>query len=87
MTARLTRATLPDGVTWADVFGMAVIAGIGFTVAMLIADLSFTGMPRITEQAKTAVLVASLGAALMGGLLLGIQGHRHRHGRAGGATS
>ena len=82
LTARFTRASLPDGVGWGDMLGMAVVAGIGFTVSMLISELAFPGRPDLTESAKTAVLVASAAAALLGGVLLWRQGRAHaRAGR------
>lgn len=89
LTTRFSRATLPDGVTWGDILGMAMIAGIGFTVAILIADLSFPGMAEVTEQAKTAVLMASLTAAVLGGIMLAFQGRRHQrhHERYGRPSS
>ncbi|MEL4358319.1 Na+/H+ antiporter NhaA [Luteococcus sp. H154] len=70
LTARFTSATLAPGVRWADVGGMAVLTGIGFTVSLLIADLAFPGDPQTAQSAKAAVLVASLLAAVVGGLLL-----------------
>ncbi len=53
--------------------GVAVLAGIGFTVSLLVADLSFVGAER--DAAKTAVLAGSLVAAIVGALMLG---HRDR---------
>ncbi len=70
---RLTRAELNPDLAWRDVAGVAVLAGIGFTVSLLVSDLAFTGAQR--EAAKAAVLGGSLVAALLGALLLG---HRDR---------
>jgi len=53
-----------------------VLGGIGFTVSLLIAELSFDG-PEL-ERAKAAVLGASLVASLIGGGLLALRGRRHR---------
>ena len=53
--------------------GVAVLAGIGFTVSLLVADLSFGGAE--LDAAKTAVLVGSLVSAVLGALMLG---HRDR---------
>ena len=39
--ARFTRAVLDEGLSWIDVFGVAILAGIGFTVSLLIGDLAF----------------------------------------------
>ncbi len=65
LTARLTRAELAPDLCWFDVFGVAVLGGVGFTVALLVAELAFTGHPELQDQAKTAVLVASLLAAVL----------------------
>jgi Na+:H+ antiporter, NhaA family len=69
----LTRAELSDELGWRDVVGVAVLAGIGFTVSLLVSDLSFVGPER--DAAKTAVLAGSLVSAVLGALLLG---HRDR---------
>ena len=73
LVTRLTRAELNEDLSWRDLVGVAVLAGVGFTVSLLVADLSFTGVVR--EQAKTAVLAGSLVSAVVGALLLG---HRDR---------
>jgi NhaA family Na+:H+ antiporter len=60
---------LPAEVTARMVFGVAALAGVGFTVALFIAELAFAS-PRDVESAKLAVLVASLLASLFGALIL-----------------
>ncbi|WP_031005195.1 Na+/H+ antiporter NhaA [Streptomyces sp. NRRL F-5727] len=69
LAARFTRARLNPELAWADVFGLAVLAGIGFTVALLLGELSFTD-PALTEHVKAAVLLASLTAAALAAVLL-----------------
>ncbi|MEL4503629.1 Na+/H+ antiporter NhaA [Luteococcus sp. H138] len=70
LTARFTSAELAPGIRWADVAGMAVLTGIGFTVSLLIADLAFPDDIAAAQSAKAAVLVASLLAGVVGGLML-----------------
>ncbi|TDO35800.1 NhaA family Na+:H+ antiporter [Kribbella sp. VKM Ac-2527] len=70
LTARFTRAELNSDLAWRDVGAVAVLAGIGFTVALLIAQLAFAGDTAQVERAKAAVLVASLLAALIAAVLL-----------------
>jgi Na+/H+ antiporter NhaA len=53
----------PLTVAWPPLFGAATVAGIGFTVALLIADLSFTGQS--LEEAKIGILGASIIASLL----------------------
>ncbi|CAL9660701.1 Na(+)_H(+) antiporter NhaA [Streptomyces sp. enrichment culture] len=66
---RFTRASLNPNLAWADVLGLAVLAGIGFTVALLVGELSFTD-PVHAEHVKAAVLLGSLTAALLASVLL-----------------
>jgi NhaA family Na+:H+ antiporter len=75
---RFTRAELNDDLSWRDVSGVAVLAGVGFTVALLVADLSCG--PGEAEAAKTAVLVGSVAAALLAALLLGRRSRAHAGG-------
>ncbi|MGC4936334.1 Na+/H+ antiporter NhaA [Kribbella sp. DT2] len=70
LTARFTRAELNADLSWRDVGAVSVLAGIGFTVALLIAQLAFAGDLAQIERAKAAVLVASLLAALIASALL-----------------
>jgi NhaA family Na+:H+ antiporter len=69
LAARFTRARLNPDLAWSDVFGLAVLAGIGFTVALLIGELAFPDPVR-AEHVKAAVLVASLVAAGLAAVLL-----------------
>ncbi|MET7715640.1 Na+/H+ antiporter NhaA [Streptomyces sp. NPDC005407] len=69
LTARFTRARLNPDLAWADVFALAVLAGIGFTVALLIGELAFPD-PADAEHIKAAVLIGSLIAAGLAALLV-----------------
>jgi NhaA family Na+:H+ antiporter len=69
LAARFTRARLNPDLAWADVFALAVLAGIGFTVALLIGELAFTD-PADVEHIKAAVLLGSLIAAALAALLI-----------------
>ena len=68
LVTRLTRADLNPALSWRDIAGLAVLAGVGFTVALLVAELSYPGAEG--EAAKTAVLVGSVVAALLASVLL-----------------
>ncbi|MFB4308240.1 Na+/H+ antiporter NhaA [Actinomadura sp. GTD37] len=63
LVTRLSRGRLNPPVGWAAVGGGGTIAGIGFTVALLIATLTFTG-PRL-EEAKIGILSAALCATVV----------------------
>jgi len=73
LVTRLTRAELSPALGWRDIVGVAVLAGVGFTVSLLVSDLAFTGVER--DVAKTAVLAGSVLSALLAVLMLG---HRDR---------
>ncbi|MFD2765000.1 Na+/H+ antiporter NhaA [Micromonospora eburnea] len=70
LLARFTRAELDEDITWADMFGLSLLAGIGFTVSLLIGELAFgPGSPE-NDGVKAAVLFGSLvSAALASGVL------------------
>ncbi|WP_216213616.1 Na+/H+ antiporter NhaA [Amycolatopsis aidingensis] len=68
LAVRTRLATLPRGVGWRDIAALAMLGGVGFTVSLLIADLSLTG--ETTELAKAAVLLASAIASLTAAALL-----------------
>ncbi len=62
--------SMPQGAAWKHVFGVGMIAGIGFTMSIFIALLSFTGQELLMAEAKFSVLVASLLSGICGSLLL-----------------
>lgn len=68
--ARFTRAELDDDLAWWDVVGLSLLAGIGFTVSLLVGELAFgAGSPR-DEHVKLAVLVGSLVSAVLATVVL-----------------
>ena len=68
--ARFTRAELDDDLAWWDVVGLSLLAGIGFTVSLLVGELAFgTGSPR-DEHVKIAVLTGSVLSALLATVVL-----------------
>ncbi|KRF29114.1 Na+/H+ antiporter NhaA [Phycicoccus sp. Soil802] len=68
--ARFTRAELDDDLAWWDVVGLSLLAGIGFTVSLLVGELAFgAGSPR-DEHVKLAVLVGSLASAVLATVVL-----------------
>jgi Na+:H+ antiporter, NhaA family len=69
LATRLRIARLPENVTWPDIVAVGAAAGIGFTVSIFITGLAFGGDP-LEDQAKLAILVASVLAAGIGAVLL-----------------
>jgi Na+/H+ antiporter NhaA len=70
LVTRLNRAQLPPPVGWAAIAGGGAIAGIGFTVSLLIATLAFDGAQ--LQQAKLGVLSAALCASTAAWIVFGI---------------
>ncbi|HET9629192.1 MAG TPA: Na+/H+ antiporter NhaA [Novosphingobium sp.] len=63
-------AVLPAGATWLQLWGMAALCGIGFTMSLFIAMLAFPAAPQLVEQAKLGILAGSAFSALLGYALL-----------------
>jgi NhaA family Na+:H+ antiporter len=78
LTARFTKASLSDELEWADVAAVAALAGIGFTVSLLIGELAFEGNPHLTDEIKAAVLIGSLIAAVLATALLKMRNAKYR---------
>ena len=74
LAIRLKIVSLPTGTTWKSFASVCVICGIGFTVSMFIADLSYAGLgadgEAMLSQAKLGVLIGSVISALLGCILL-----------------
>lgn len=78
LVTRLRRATLDPSLAWIDVFGLAVLGGIGFTVSLLVSELSFgQGTPH-DDIGKVAILTASVTAAVLASVILGLRNRHYR---------
>ena len=76
LVTKLSGAELAEGIGWLDLTGVACLAGVGFTVSLLISELAFAAAE--VDVAKTAVLVGSVLAAIFSGLLLHARDRAHR---------
>lgn len=65
LLTRFTSAKLNENLKWADLFGVGLLAGIGFTVSLLIAELSFTDGSGALAAGKIGILVGSLISATL----------------------
>lgn len=70
IATRLGLATLPRGVSWRHMLGAGLLGGIGFTMAIFIANLAYASNESHLEHAKLAILVASAISAVVGGIVL-----------------
>ncbi|MBV7669531.1 Na+/H+ antiporter NhaA [Streptomyces halstedii] len=78
LVTRFTKAELNKELAWADLFAVATLAGIGFTVSLLIGELAFAGDEDTVNEIKAAVLIGSLIAAVLSGVLLRLRVRRYR---------
>ncbi|MBC7794276.1 MAG: Na+/H+ antiporter NhaA [Clostridia bacterium] len=70
LAVKLGIARLPTGSSWRSLHGVCVLAGIGFTVALFIAELAFAGHPEALGLAKVGILLGSAFSGVAGyGLL------------------
>jgi len=77
LAVKLKISKLPGGVKWAQITGAGMLAGIGFTMSIFIALLSFTGATN-QVQAKFSILVASILAGTIGYLMLKVLGKKNK---------
>jgi Na+:H+ antiporter, NhaA family len=78
LVQRFTRARLDDGLGWSDVLGLALVAGLGFTVSLLIGELAFGAGSERDEHVKIGVLLGSLLSALLATVVLRMRNRRYR---------
>ena len=78
LVARFTRAELDDHLSWFDVLGLGLLAGIGFTVSLLIGELAFGLGSEQDDYVKVGVLTGSLLAALLATIVLRFRNRVYR---------
>jgi len=78
LVARFTHATLDENLGWLDVLGLSLLAGIGFTVSLLIGDLAYGAGSTADEHVKVGILVGSLLAALLAAVLMRARDRTYR---------
>jgi len=66
LSVKMKFADLPSNSKWKDMVGIALLGGVGFTMSLFIANLSFEAGTSILDQAKLGILVASGTAAVIG---------------------
>jgi NhaA family Na+:H+ antiporter len=78
LVSTFTRAELDDDLAWLDVLGLAMLAGVGFTVSLLIGELAYGVGNATDEHVKTGVLAGSVVSALGAAVILRARNRRHR---------
>lgn len=70
LSVKLKLATIPSDLKAIQIFGVSILAGLGFTMSIFIANLAFTQNPTYIDSAKVGILIGSLLAGLIGYLIL-----------------
>lgn len=70
LVTKFTRADLDDEIKWIDLVGVGLLAGIGFTVSLLVGELSFGLGSAFNDDAKVGILLASVLAAICAAMIL-----------------
>jgi len=78
LMSKFTKANLDDDLSWSDVLGVAMLAGVGFTVSLLIGELAFGSGSPADEHVKVGVLVGSLASAVLATVVLRRRNTIHR---------
>ena len=78
LTTRVRGIRLDPSLRWVDITGVGLLAGIGFTVSLLVTELSFTSTDPHHDHAKVAILLASVIAAAIASILLISRNRRYR---------
>ncbi len=76
IAVRAGLAPRPTDASWGQVFGVSLLAGIGFTMSLFIGELAFAGQRSLADGAKVGVLVGSTVSALLGVAVLRFTGRR-----------
>ncbi|WP_235929061.1 Na+/H+ antiporter NhaA [Marisediminicola senii] len=82
VVTRLRGIQLDPTIRWIDVLGMSFVAGIGFTVSLLVGELSFGAGSESDEHVKVGVLAGSFIAAIIGGSILSARNRHYRRADA-----
>ncbi len=63
-------AKRPDNASWAEIWGVSILCGIGFTMSIFIGGLAFPDQPTLIEEAKIGILTGSAVSAILGYVIL-----------------
>jgi NhaA family Na+:H+ antiporter len=74
---KLDWADCPEHASWAQVYGVSLLCGIGFTMSLFIGLLAFPSSPGLQDELKVGVLIGSGLSALFGAALLGLAPGKH----------
>ncbi|MEI6620399.1 MAG: Na+/H+ antiporter NhaA [Actinomycetes bacterium] len=76
IVTKVSKARISDALKWGEIVGLGLVAGVGFTVSLLISELAFEELPVDLTDAKLAILIASVVSAIIASAVLLWRGHK-----------
>jgi NhaA family Na+:H+ antiporter len=76
LMAKLGLARRPPRASWSQVYGVALLCGVGFTMSLFIGLLAFARAPELETATKIGVLLGSMLSIIAGAAILGLSGRR-----------
>lgn len=73
---KLKIAALPEGINYGQIIGVAILAGVGFTMSIFVANLAFIGNPVFIDSSKVGILIGSVVSGIVGFIILRWKGKR-----------
>lgn len=70
IAAKIGFAKPPKGASWAEIWGVSILCGIGFTMSLFIGELAFPGYRLLIDEAKIGILAGSVISAVLGYVVL-----------------
>ena len=78
LSSKIPGMALAPSLRWPDIIGMGMVAGIGFTVSLLISELTFGAGSSLDDHGKVGVLTGSVVSAVLGGTYLAVRDRHYR---------
>ena len=82
LAVRLDLADCPEHASWAQVYGVSLLCGVGFTMSLFVGLLAFPDAVELQDQVKVGVLTGSIASALLGVMVLALARREIRPSRA-----
>lgn len=79
LSVKLKIATLPDGINYQQIIGVAILAGVGFTMSIFIANLAFAGNPIFIDSSKVGIIIGSVVSGMVGYIILRWNGKQNNN--------
>ena len=70
LSVKLKLATLPNGIKFRQIIGVAILAGVGFTMSIFVANLAFTGNSVFIDSSKVGIIIGSVVSGIVGYIIL-----------------